>query len=450
MTRRMLYLDCSSGVSGDMVVAALLDAGADRARLDRALASLPVDGFSYAVTRRRARSLDCCDFDVILDEAHDGHDHDMAYLYGDLDEGASPTSAEGAGAGHGGGDHEREGGHAHAHACHHGHRHLADVLAIIDAAEMTPHAREIARRVFQIVADAEAKAHGVPAQEVHFHEVGAVDSIVDVVAAAVCLDDLDVEHVATTPLYEGQGSVRSQHGVLPVPVPAVANIVAAHGIPLTAGTRQGEFVTPTGAAIVAAVRDRATLPAAYVIEKVGLGAGKRAYDPPSVVRALVVREDDAAAPADEDDWVWKLETDVDDCTAEAVAHATRHLMDAGAREVHTLPLTMKHGRPGVQIQVICDERLAPALEGILFSDTTTIGVRRARMRRTVLPRALDCVRTPYGQVGVKVVTLPDGTRRAYPENRDVEAACEASGAGYQEVWRAAIAAADRLTLTTRA
>lgn len=309
----MLYLECSSGISGDMTVAALLDAGASEDVLRRALDSLPVEGFSVQVGRVKKSGLDACDFAVLLDEEHENHDHDMAYLHGPAGEpphghghvhghdrahdhargGASPNDhARGHSHPHA---HEDESSHApardHAHSHSHEHRGLPEILAIVEAADMSERAKATARRVFQVLAEAEAAAHGVDVDEVHFHEVGAVDSIADVVAAAVCLDDLDVTDVVVPVLCEGQGTVRCQHGVIPVPVPAVVNVAAAHGIPLRILDVQGELVTPTGAALVAAVRTRSRLPERFVVERVGVGAGKRAYDTPGILRALVVRED---------------------------------------------------------------------------------------------------------------------------------------------------------------
>lgn len=299
----MLYLECSSGISGDMTVAALLDAGASEDVLRRALDSLPVEGFSVQVGRVKKSGLDACDFAVLLDEEHENHDHDMAYLHGPAGE---PPHGHGHVHGHDRAhDHARGHSHPHAHEdesphapAHdharirsHEHRGLPEILAIIEAADMSERAKATARRVFQVLAEAEAAAHGVGVDEVHFHEVGAVDSIADVVAAAVCLDDLDVTDVVVPVLCEGQGTVRCQHGVIPVPVPAVVNVAAAHGIPLRILDVQGELVTPTGAALVAAVRTRSRLPERFVVERVGVGAGKRAYDTPGILRALVVRED---------------------------------------------------------------------------------------------------------------------------------------------------------------
>lgn len=298
--RKILYLECSSGISGDMTAAALLDAGADEAAVRRALESLPVDGFEVRITRVVKSGLDVCDFDVVLDAAHENHDHDMAYLHGHAHGEASAHDH----------DHEHERAHGEAHVYDHdhthgeahvhdhdhthdgGHRHehrgMAEIGAIIDAADMTDRAKEIARAVFAVIAEAEARAHGVSVDQVHFHEVGAVDSIADIVAIAVALDSLDVDDVVVSDLVEGTGTVRCQHGIIPVPVPAVVNIAAAHGLPLRITDVRGELVTPTGAAVAAAVRTRDALPERFTIERVGMGAGKRAYETPGILRAMIL------------------------------------------------------------------------------------------------------------------------------------------------------------------
>lgn len=288
--RKILYLECSSGISGDMTAAALLDAGADEAAVRRALESLPVDGFEVRITRVVKSGLDVCDFDVVLDAAHENHDHDMAYLHGHEHGEASAHDHD-----H---DHEHEHAHGEAHVHDHdhthdgGHRHehrgMAEIGAIIDAADMTDRAKEIARAVFAVIAEAEARAHGVSVDQVHFHEVGAVDSIADIVAIAAALDSLDVDDVAVSDLAEGTGTVRCQHGIIPVPVPAVVNIAAAHGLPLRITDVRGELVTPTGAAVAAAVRTRDALPERFTIERVGMGAGKRAYETPGILRAMIL------------------------------------------------------------------------------------------------------------------------------------------------------------------
>lgn len=290
---QLLYLECSAGISGDMVVAALLDAGASEQKLRGVLNSLDLGGFAVEISRVKKSGLDACDFNVVLDAAHDGHDHDMAYLYGRGErEGAHGSACNAHDDASGRQRDEGEGAashHHHAGTEHHEYRTLAEITAIIDASSATQHAKDLAKHIFSVLASAEAKAHGVPAKEVHFHEVGAVDSIVDILAAAVCLDDLAPSGIIVSRLCEGQGMVRCQHGVIPVPVPAVVNIAAVHDIPLSVIDVQGELVTPTGAAFVAAVRTASQLPEAFTVTRVGLGAGKRVYPETSgLLRAFLI------------------------------------------------------------------------------------------------------------------------------------------------------------------
>lgn len=451
---KTLYLDCSSGISGDMTVAALLDLGASEQRLREALSTLPAHGFDVAVTRVRKSGLDACDFDVRLDAAHENHDHDMAWLYGHLDASDHEHAHE-----H---DHDHEHAHEHAHVHehehehsaehdhahehhhhHHEHRSLADVCAIIDASAMSEHAKELAHAVFGKLAEAEAKAHGATPETVMFHEVGAIDSIVDICSVAICLDDLDVTEVIVPSLAEGHGTIRCAHGIMPVPVPAVVNLCQAAGIALVPAPVTGELVTPTGAAIVAALRTGSALPASYAIERVGYGAGKRAYESCSgVLRAVLIASAGSDDAGDGDrSTVTKLESDLDDCTGEALGRVIELLMAAGAREAHAIPIVMKKGRPGHQLEVICDGELAPALERIIFENTTTIGIRSMDMRRHALPRTPDNIETPYGRVSTKLVVMPDGHVRAYPEYSSVIEACERTGASFQDVFRATQAAA---------
>lgn len=286
---RQLYLECYSGISGDMTVAALVDLGVNQEALLQALSTIPVSGYQVKISRVKKSGLDACDFDVILDAEHENHDHDMEYLYGHLH-------------GHEGHDHSHDNHHEHDHTqeCdhdhhhdhphgnHHEHRGLPEILSVINRTQISDHAKEIATRIFQILAQAEAKAHGVPVEQVHFHEVGAVDSIVDVIAVAFCVDALGISEVIVPVLYEGTGTVRCQHGILPVPVPAVANIAAAHGLKLHLTPDPGEYVTPTGAAIVAALRTGENLPEEYRIEAIGLGAGKRKTSRSGILRAMLL------------------------------------------------------------------------------------------------------------------------------------------------------------------
>lgn len=276
---KALYFECSSGISGDMTVAALLDLGVDEDKLNKVIESIPIGGFKTQITRVKKSGIDCCDFNVILDEAHENHDHDMEYLYGHT---------------HEHGEHEhREHEHTHEHDnSHHGHSHehrgMKEIRSIIDRTQMSEGARSLAIKIFEILARAEACAHGCGVEDVHFHEVGAIDSIVDIISIAVCFDDIGIEDAIIPYLTEGRGSVRCQHGVLPVPVPAVLNIVKDNGIKLHLMDVEGEFVTPTGAAFAAAVCTEEKLPESFKIVKTGLGAGKRKHSLSGILRVMVI------------------------------------------------------------------------------------------------------------------------------------------------------------------
>ena len=433
---RQLYLECHSGISGDMTVAALLDLGADEQILRKALASLPVRGFEIAVTRKVKSGLDVCDFDVILDAEHENHDHDMEYLHGHEDGGVHTHEHHHHDHSHEH-HHDHEHGHHHDHGHHHEHRGLHEILHIIEHADMTARAKDMATRIFEILAEAEAKAHGVPADQVHFHEVGAVDSIVDILAVAVCLDNLDITEVIVPFLCEGQGSIRCQHGIIPVPVPAVVNIAQAHGLTLKPTGVQGELVTPTGAAIVAAVRTSDKLPQTCRIVKIGMGAGKREYEGTGILRAMLLESGSAEAA----DTIWRLESNLDDCSGEVLGFVMDELFAAGARDVYYTPIYMKKNRPAVQINIICREQDVDKLQNILFCNTTTIGARRCRMERTILPREIRRMDTPYGKVQVKVCRIGEEVR-AYPEYDSVVELCKTHNMSFQEAWRIASAVAD--------
>ena len=308
---KAIYFECSSGISGDMTVAALLDLGADADKLNEVLKTVPVTGFKTEVTRVKKSGIDCCDFNVILDAEHENHDHDMEYLYGhryghhhdhdhEHEHGHHEHHHEHDYEHH---HHDEDYGHEHHHDHHHGHEHhhdhehhhghhhehrgMKEILEILEKTQMSEGARSLAIRIFEIIAAAESKAHGCPVEEVHFHEVGAVDSIVDVISIAVCFDDLGISEAIIPELYEGRGSVRCQHGVLPVPVPAVLNIAEANGLRLHIMNTEGEFVTPTGAAFAAAVGKR-DLPESFRVIRTGLGAGKRETELSGILRAMLI------------------------------------------------------------------------------------------------------------------------------------------------------------------
>lgn len=408
----ILYLECGSGISGDMTVAALLDLTKNSEHLLSVLSTIPVEGFSVEISQVKKSGLDCCDFNVILDKEHENHDHDMEYLHGN----------------HNHGNHNHEGHTHHTHT----HRGMAEVREIIHHTEMTENARKIALRIFEIIGEAEAKAHGVPMEQVHFHEVGAVDSIVDIIAVAVCLDDLHVDQVIIPKLCEGMGTVRCQHGILPVPVPAVLNIIEKYGLNLEIMDVQGEFVTPTGAAIAAAIQTSDILPKQFKIKKIGMGAGKRIYEKPSILRAMLLESTEQSSVKKE--CIYKLESNIDDCSGEALGYVMERLLEAGAKDVHYHPVFMKKNRPAWQLNVICDEKDISKLEQIIFRETTTIGIRRIAMERSVLPREKKTVETKYGRAEVKVCDL-GGEVRYYPEYESVIRICKEKGLAYQEVYR---------------
>ena len=410
---KTLYLECYSGISGDMTVAALLDLGADREVLKESLKSLPVGGFRTEITRVKKSGLDACDFSVILEQ--DNHDHDMEYLHG----------SEKSYTGHH--EHSHEVNHEH----HHGHRGMKEITEIIQKSEMTVRAKKMAMRVFGILAQAESKAHGVPVEEVHFHEVGAVDSIVDIAAIAICMDNLDISNVIVPVLYEGTGFIRCQHGQIPVPVPAVTHIAETHKLKLKITDIQGELVTPTGAAVVAAFRTSDRLPEDFTILKTGIGAGKRQYRCPGILRAMLIRE---TTDLQIKDIIWKLETDMDDCGGEMMGHVMNLLMANGAREVHYTPIYTKKNRPAYTLTVICKESEREKLENLIFSETTTIGIRRVEMERTILQREIQKKDTPVGTAIVKACTLPDGNIRYYPEYENVAELAERNQLSFRETY----------------
>ncbi len=535
---KTLYLETSSGISGDMFVAAMIDLGADPEALERALNSIPADGFMVEISSVKKSGIACCDFNVILDAAHENHDHDMAYLYGPAPvTAAAPQEEEHhchchedeeahhchchedeeahhchchedeeahhchchedeeahhchchedeeahhchchedeeahhchchedeeahhchchedeeahhchcheeeeAHHCHGHGGEEPHHHHDHEHHHHHG-RHLAEILGIIDATDMTDSAKALAGKMFHIVAEAESLAHHMPLEEVHFHEVGAIDSIVDIIAAAVTFDSLGITDVIIPCLTEGRGTVRCQHGVLPVPVPATMNIIEAYDMPLTIMEAKGEYVTPTGAAIAAAICTTHQLPKAFRIVRTGLGAGKRAYtERTNILRAYLIEGNAMEEGKDE---IVKLETDIDDSTGEALGYTIDRLMQAGALDVHYSPVYMKKNRPAWELTVICKKSRMEELEDIIFKETTTIGIREfPSVMRSILHRNQKQVETPFGIAEVKEVALP-GERRFYPEYESVKAIAEKEHLPFAEVYHLVKALAEQ-------
>lgn len=383
MYRKTLYLECYSGISGDMTVAALLDLGADESLLREALDSLNIDGYEIKITRTQKCGIDACSFNVILNQ-----------------------------------DEHHSSNHGHAHH-HHVHRNIHDIYRIIDQARISNKAKNISKKIFDIVAEAESKAHGIDIDKVHFHEVGAIDSIVDIVAVAVCIDNLNIEEVIVSELFEGKGHVACQHGIIPVPVPAVANIVVDNSLTIRTTDTLGEMVTPTGAAIAAALKTKDKLPMNYKIRKIGIGAGKKNFKRANILRTFIIEESDSNSSRDE---AWVLETNLDDCTGENLGYTLEKLIECGAKDVFYTPIYMKKSRPAYKLSVVCEEENIKSMEKIIFKNTTSIGIRKYKTNRTVLKREIVDVDTKYGQVRVKVCYF-EKDKFYYPEYEDIKNIC---------------------------
>jgi TIGR00299 family protein len=463
---KTLYLECASGISGDMTVAALLDLGADRAKLDAALANLRCEGLDWRISRKSSHGIEGCDFDVVLNAEHHEHNGSADIPVGceSCDEHAHEHSHEHHGHAH---EHASAHKHAHNHEHHehehehhehihpHAHRNLADVCAVIDRAEMSAAARAIAKKTFAIIAEAEAKAHGKPVDQVHFHEVGALDSIADIVGAAVLADDLGITGCVVAAISEGTGFVACQHGELPVPVPAVLNIASKHSIPLRIKPEiDGEMCTPTGIALAAALRTRAALPEQFVVEKTGIGLGKKDFGRANILRALIIS--DAAAPqapcapqsscaspsAPASSGMWLLESNIDDSTGEQLGLALEKIFEAGAVDVHFVPCVMKKGRPAYLLRALAAEASLRPVEDAIFQHTTTIGIRRHKTERAILARETIEIALPFGNVEVKKCAWEGGVF-FYPEYESVKALSAASGIPFKQIFdAAAMAAAD--------
>ncbi len=395
---RKLYLECSSGISGDMTVAALLDLGADevvlRSVLDGILAAVN-NNFEINIYRTSKCGIDACKFDVIANEEHT-------------------------------------------------HRHLKDIYQIINDSDMTSNAKTLAKKMFEEIALAEAKAHGIEVEKVHFHEVGAIDSIVDIVSTAVCIDNLKISDVIITSISEGTGYVNCAHGKLPVPVPAVVNILSKHRLPIRNTNNAGEMITPTGAAIAATLCTSRQLPVNYTIERIGIGAGTKDFETPNVLRAMIIDAVDSGdsknetANVDKNEslkaGVWVLETNIDDCTGEALAYTFDELFENGALDVYYQPIYMKKNRPAYMLGVICDTDRVTLLEDIIFANTTSIGIRKHYCERRVLERKYDEIKTSLGVVQVKICDL-DNSERIYPEYESVKKIAKENGIGYVDAYR---------------
>jgi pyridinium-3,5-bisthiocarboxylic acid mononucleotide nickel chelatase len=382
---RIGYFDCFSGISGDMTLGALADAGVDPRAIQSAVASLGLPCELAFETVRRG-----------------GFRANYAKVI------APPE---------------------------HAHRHLHHIEAMIDKSTLSPRQNELAKRIFLKLGEAEAAAHGIDIKKVHFHEVGAVDSIVDIVGSAVGLDLLGVERFEASPLPTGRGWVRAAHGKMSLPAPGTAELLK--GVPLADSDVEMELTTPTGAAIVTTVAERFGPLPAMTIESIGLGAGTR--DLPDQGNILRLFVGTIALPA-ESDRVWVLETNLDDLPGEVVGYATAQVMAAGALDAFVTPIQMKKNRPGVMVTVLCREDQIVAMEEILFRETTTLGVRRYPVSRHKLKRQATEVETPFGPIRGKLGWLDGRPPTFSPEHDDCARVAAERGVALRDVYNAAHAA----------
>lgn len=441
---RKLYLECYSGISGDMTVAALTDLGVEEAYLRQELAKLHLDGYEIKISRTKKNQITAADFDVILKEDGEMHGHSH--------------------------DHSHPGeGHEHSHS--HSHNSYKEISELISQSELNSRVKEMSLKIFHVIAEAEAKVHGMPVDQVHFHEVGAVDSIVDITAAAICLDKLGFDSILTSELWEGKGTTWCQHGRIPVPAPAVLEMLADHRIPVKFTPVEGEMITPTGAGIAAALTAERKLPERFVVEKVGVGAGKKDFPHANILRAMILNTDtdavsekkEKAAGSTENrkngadnavktnqgiaagslNTVTVLETNVDDCSGEQLGYAMECLLREGALDTSCIPVYMKKNRPAYMLQVICRPKDEEKMETVIFRETTSIGLRKYREERSILPREIITVTLPDGQeVRVKKCSH-HGQEFFYPEYEDMKAACRTADRSFPEICKEAVDAADK-------
>ncbi|MEK6675907.1 MAG: nickel pincer cofactor biosynthesis protein LarC [Planctomycetota bacterium] len=376
----LAYFDCFSGAAGDMVVASLIDAGAEVSRLRSELSKLGLTGYALDAQRVTKQGFAATHFAVTLE----------------------PTTSQ-------------------------PHRHLRPILQILEQAAISPHVRGQAAKVFERLAEAEAKVHGTTQDRVHFHEVGAVDAIIDVVGTMIALEMLGVERVVCSAIPVGSGTVTCSHGVMPVPAPATAELLK--GVPIAGCDEPGELTTPTGAALLTTLASEWGSMPAMCVRTIGYGAGTRdGKTRPNVMRVLI-GESGASGNVDE---IAVLETQIDDATPEIIGHCVERLLKEGARDVFTVPIQMKKSRPGVLLTVLCEPSIVSGMERILFVETTTFGIRRHTATRSMLQRRHDIVTTIYGDIRVKIGE-GFGVTTVSPEYDDCRFAAEKCGVAVRTI-----------------
>jgi uncharacterized protein (TIGR00299 family) protein len=421
---RLVYFDCASGAAGDMLMGALVDLGLPLDVLRAELRKVPLEGYRLEARKVQRSGLQATKVDVLINgqKEEPGRPHDHGHPH-------SPSHAHGHGHEHGHGH-----GHEHGHDPHHPHRGLREIVSLLERSSLDARVKERTTDLFRRLGAAEAAVHGTSADEVRFHEVGAVDAIVDVVGGVVGLGWLGADRFVASALNVGTGTVAMSHGTFAVPPPATARLV--EGVPVY-GAGEGELLTPTGALLVTAhATAYGPLPPMRP-EAVGYGAGTRdTAGRPNVLRLIVGTEE----PAGPGDRVVVLEAELDDMPPQLCGPLMDRLLAAGALDAYYTPIQMKKGRPGLLLSVLAEPARREALEEVLFTETTTLGVRRQEWERTVLEREVVPVETPYGTVGVKIGRRGGRVYNVMPEFEDCRRAADARGVAVKEVWSAALAA----------
>lgn len=389
---KFLYYDCFAGISGDMNLGAMIDLGVDPAFLVESLRALDISGYELAVSRQSRRGITGTKVDVVL-SAHDGRGHNH---------------------------HERK---------------LDDIRKILTAASLSDGVRRRSLRMFEAIARAESKVHGIDINAVHFHEVGAVDAIVDIVGAALCFEYLGVDRAAASSVELGGGFVHCAHGTLPVPAPATTEIL--RGVPVRTGGAPREMTTPTGAAILVSLVDTFSDSVSFQLKEVGYGIGTDDTEIPNVLRVMLgEKSGDSSGSGHESGEVWLVECNIDDMNPELYEHVLDRLLEKGARDAFMTPIIMKKSRPAVVLSVLCDTDRLAGVEEIVLTETTTLGLRKQRLSRTTLRRGALSVMTDYGEVRIKRTFRGNALVTWKPEYEDCRNIAREKGVSIQDVYGA--------------
>ncbi|MGH4051921.1 MAG: nickel pincer cofactor biosynthesis protein LarC [Clostridium sp.] len=444
---KILYYDCFSGISGDMNLGALVDLGVDKKYLIDELSKLNLDGYEIKVSRGVRKGIEGTKVDVVLMGHH--HEHQHTEGTNEHHHEHSHSDMQGVNEHEHGHIHEYdEAGHSHVHieesSATHEHRNLKDINEIIESSELSSKVKELSKKMFVKVAEAEAKVHGKTLYEVHFHEVGAVDSIVDIVGAAICLDNLNVDKIMSSSVELGGGFVKCAHGLIPVPAPATVEILK--GIPVKLGAVPFETTTPTGAAILAANVCEFKDDNNFIINKIGYGVGNRDTKIPNVLRAMLVEEIDKSVTdkklpgeghkTEYDSEIAQeiIECNIDDMNSELYEYIIDKLFNEGALDVYLTPIIMKKGRPSIKISVLCTLDKVEKVREVLFRETTTLGTRDFEVHKTMLQRKFIKLNTSYGEVTVKEAYYKGEKIKSKLEYEECKKIAKSSGMSINEVY----------------